>query len=735
MSNKAETRLRRAALALVALVLGGAPAMAEWPHWRGPAQDGSSPETGLVSSWAPDGENMLWRADFVGRSTPVVLNGRVYAIGRVGHEITEQERVAAFDAQSGEMVWEHRFNVFHTTIPFNRVGWANLAGDPETGNIYAHGVQGTFICFDKDGKILWERSLTEEFGRISGYGGRTNTPFVDGDLVILSYLNVAWGKLAIPRHRYFAFDKNSGELVWVSTPGGRPLDTTYSTPVVAEVNGQRLLICGNADGSIYGLKMQTGEKVWGFALSKRGINPSVAYADGRVFISHSEENLDNTSLGRFVAIDATGTGEANELWRADDITVGYASPAVHDGRVYFVDNSANLHCHDAASGEEHWVTNIGTVGRGSPVVADGKVYVTEVNGFISVVDAQSGELLDRDQVRVEAEDRYAEVFGSVAVAYGRLYFSSEDGLYCIGDPGAPFKATKGTPMAGPEKAPKDAAIAHVQLVPYEVLAKPGQKIEYEARAFDAQGRFIKKTKAAWSLKGVEGKINGKGKLSLKKKAGAHVGHVVATVGEFEAQARVRVIPKLPWKEDFESLSTEEGKNRAPSHWVAAGSRFKVIEKDGNQMLLKPPAPSGLHRSQVYIGPATKKGYTIQADMLSERKRRIRPDMGLIAGRYILDMQGNHQRLQVRSWTSDLRMAKTIDFAWETDVWYTAKLRVDVEDGQALVRGKVWKRDEAEPAEWTIEAKDPLPNPHGSPGIYGYSPANVYYDNLNVWKNE
>ena len=110
-------------------------------------------------------------------------------------------------------------------------------------------------------------------------------------------------------------------------------------------------------------------------------------------------------------------------------------------------------------------------------------------------------------------------------------------------------------------------------------------------------------------------------------------------------------------------------------------------------------------------------------------------MGLIAGRYILDMQGNHQRLQVRSWTSDLRMAKTIDFAWETDVWYTAKLRVDVEDGQALVRGKVWKRDEAEPAEWTIEAKDPLPNPHGSPGIYGYSPANVYYDNLNVWKNK
>jgi outer membrane protein assembly factor BamB len=737
MVNRTKRAIRQTAVwgFAASLFLGAATAhTAEWPHWRGPNQDGSSPETGLVSSWEPGGNNMVWRADFVGRSTPVVLNGRVYVIGRGGKDITEQERVTAFDAGTGEVAWEHRFNVFHTTIPFNRVGWASLAGDAETGNIYAHGVQGLFICLDKNGKVLWERSLTEEYGRISGYGGRTNTPFIDGDLVIVSYLNTAWGKLGIPRHRYYAFDKNTGELVWVSTPGGQPLDTTYSTPVVAEVNGQRLLICGNADGAVYALKVQTGEKVWGFALSKRGINSSVAYADGRVFASHSEENLDNTSLGRVVAIDATTQGDAAEVWRYDDITVGYASLATHGGRVYFIDNSANLHCVDAASGKEHWSTNIGTVGKGSPIVADGKVYATEVNGHFSIVDAISGELLDKDQVQVKGEDRFAEIYGSPAIAYGRIYFATEEGVYCLGDKNQKLKITKGQLPAGPQKAPKGTEIAHLQLVPFEVLAKPGDKVEYELRAFDAHGRFIKKTKATWSLERVQGKINKKGKLSIGKKAPAHVGHVVAKMGALEARARVRIIPSLPWKEDFGSLSAEQGKNRAPGHWVAAG-RFKVTEKDGNKMLVKPPAPSGLHRSQVYIGPATKKGYTIQADMLSERKRRIRPDMGLIAGRYILDMQGNHQRLQLRSWTSDLRMAKTIDFAWDTDVWYTAKLRVDLEDGQAVVRGKVWPRDQAEPAAWTIEVVDPLPNPHGSPGIYGYSPANVYYDNLNVWKSE
>jgi outer membrane protein assembly factor BamB len=109
----------------------------------------------------------------------------VYVIGRTGEDITEQERVACYDAETGALLWDHRFNVFHSTVPFNRVGWTSLAGDPETGNIYAHGVGGLFFCYDRDGNIVWSRSLTEEFNRTSGYGGRTNTPVVDGDLVIV----------------------------------------------------------------------------------------------------------------------------------------------------------------------------------------------------------------------------------------------------------------------------------------------------------------------------------------------------------------------------------------------------------------------------------------------------------------------------------------------------------------------------------------------------------------------
>ena len=678
----------------------------------------------------------MWRVDFSGRSTPVVLDGRVCVTGRGGKDITEQERVACFDAESGKLLWEHRFNVFHTTIPFNRVGWASPAGDPETGNIYVHGVGGLLLCFDRGGEVLWSRSLTEEFGRISGYGGRVHTPVVDEDLVIISFLNLGWGDQALPRHRYFAFDKRNGAVVWVATPGGRPLDTTYSTPVAAEIGGRRLLIGGNADGAIYAMAARTGEKVWGFRLSRRGINSSVLVDGSRVYAAHGEENVDNTAMGRVVCIDGGGTGDVtatHEIWRYDECAVGYSSPTIGGGRIYAVDNGANLHCLDAATGEVHWEYGLGTVGRGSPVWADGKLYATEVNGSFHIIEVRGGRPRERDRDEIRTgEGRLAEIYGSPALAYGRVYFTTEEGLYCLGDGEAGFAAAPAAVPALPgEAAGKGAPAASVLVVPAEVVMQPQDTVRFEVRAFDHKGRPLRAPAAEWSLEGLAGSMGRAGRLTPDRSRGAQAGRVLAKVGGVEGAARVRVILGLPWHEDFEAV--ELGEN--PAHWVGAGTKFEVRDLEGDRVLVKPPARVGLHRSNVYLGPPAMKGYVIQADLLGIRDGRKRPDMGLIANRYTLDLMGNHQQLQIRSWASDLRMAVTVPFDWDAEVWYTMKMKVEVEDDRAFVRGKVWPRAEEEPREWTITAQDPLPNREGSPGLYGYSPAEIYYDNVKVWQED
>ena len=286
--------------------------------------------------------------------------------------------------------------------------------------------------------------------------------------------------------------------------------------------------------------------------------------------------------------------------------------------------------------------------------------------------------------------------------------------------------------ASKEIAPEPVEISMTPAVslliaPAEKLTA-GEPVEFSVIGFDVDG---KQTGAAapieWTSAGLMGTLQA-GRFTPDKSAGAHAGTVIVKSGDMKATARVRVIPSLPWTEDFETIELE----KSPVHWIGATGKFFVREKDGNKVLVKTPARVGLDRSNVYLGPSTMKNYQIQVDLMGTRNKRRLPDMGLIANRYTLDMQGRHQRLQIRSWASDLRMAKTIEFAWETDVWYTMKMMVETTDDKAIIRGKVWRRGEPEPEAWTITAEDPLPNREGSPGIYGYSPADIHYDNLKVW---
>jgi outer membrane protein assembly factor BamB len=724
-----------------------------WAHWRGPEQNGISREKNLPDTWNLEtGENLLWQAPYGARSTPLILDGRVYVINNAGENadgsrsITEQERVMCLDAATGKVLWEYKFNLFHTDIPSNRVGWANLAGDPETGFVYAHGVQGTLLCLDKEGQVVWDHSLTETFGRISGYGGRVHTPIVDEDLVILSFLNSSFGPQAPGSHRYVAFDKRTGEVVWWSTPGDRPLDTTYSTPVVSVINGQRLLIAGNADGAVYALKVRTGEKVWGCVLSKRGINVSPVVEGNRVYIGHSEENVYPTDpavplMGSIVCIDATGKGDVTKThiqWKHDGIDFGYASPLLVDGKLYCVDNAANMHCLAATDGKTLWTHKLGTVGKGSPVWADGKLYVNEVNGRLLILQPSDGDCqeLDVKQLGSKVPGTKLEVHASPAIADGRVYFVTREAIYCVGKKDTKPQSASLPPVPVEPAPSADAAPAFVQVVPAEVHVKPGDKVQFQVRLFDANGRRVKDQPATWSLKGVKGKVEA-GQLALAPDGGSHAGAVVAEVAGLSGTARVRAVPAPPFAEDFEKV--DDGK--VPSAWIGAAGKCQVVALDGNKVLKKLGDDARFQRADIFFGPALMTGYTIEAEVRGTEKKRALPDMGVTANRYTLELQGTKQRLAIISWRPMPRLQQVTPFKWTKDTWYHAKLRVDIQGDKALVRGKVWPRGQDEPDQWTIEVEDPMPNREGSPGLYGYAAniaatpgSEVFFDNVKVTPN-
>src|ERR1043165_6184937 len=84
----------------------------DWPEQRGPNRDGVSLEKGLIAKWTFNGENMLWRVPYGGRSAPIVMGNRVYVQNPSGSGPTLQERVMALDADTAKVVWENKFNIF-----------------------------------------------------------------------------------------------------------------------------------------------------------------------------------------------------------------------------------------------------------------------------------------------------------------------------------------------------------------------------------------------------------------------------------------------------------------------------------------------------------------------------------------------------------------------------------------------------------------------------------------------
>lgn len=727
-------RLLLSALFLVSAVgLAAATAgssRADWTDWRGPDRNGVATDaSGLPESWSLDGENLLWQAPYGGRSAPVVRGDRLYVQNGVEHGAMMQERVMALDVATGDVIWEYRYNVTQSDVPPHRVGWASPVVDPETGNVYSLGVDMMLYALSADGELLWDASMSEMFGFISTHGGRTVSPVIVDDLVIINGVAGGWGALARGQHRPVALDKRTGQVAWVGSTEASPYDTTYAPQQVAEIDGQRLLLLGGGDGAAHAFQPLTGTHVWRFPMSKRGVNTGLLVDGDTVFVSHGEENIADSTMGFVAAIDGTRTGELGAdavKWSDLGILAGYSSPVLDGGVYYQLDNAANLYALDASTGEELWVQNLGTIQRASPVIADGKMYVGTVNGdfYILRPSREGVEILDREAMP-EAEIP-EEIVASVAVAHGRVFLVTSKRILAIGN--------GDTPISGPDPAPtpalpSDAAVAQVSVFPQELLVAPGEAVDFEARLYDAEGAWIRTvTEADWALDRLSGEIDGTGRYVAGD--GPRGGSVTVTVDGVTGSARLRVIPPLPWSFDFQGIQGPH------PWWVGALGKFVPGEEDGNGVLVKTNDNPFLKRTKVFMGDPDASDYTVQIDFRTGMERRRMGDAGVIGQRYALTAFGTHQRLQLENWGPETERHVTVPYQIRPDIWYTIKLETtNLPDGTVRARGKLWPRDEQEPAEWTIEKIDPIGQRKGSPGFYADAHAVITFDNLSVRPNQ
>jgi outer membrane protein assembly factor BamB len=737
-------------------------AVTGWTNWRGPHQAGRTDATDLPKSIKA--ADALWTHDIAGRGHAVIAAGRVYTWGYRGKDADLQEVLLCLNEVDGKTIWEHGYNDYLSDTVYSRYTVGAPTIDPATGWIYLMTTNGGVKCFNADGKIQWEYSLMERFGRLTFPNGRTGAAVIDGDLVIVRGVTSYWGKQGPARDRFYAFKKKTGVPVWASTPGVGPKDSSFSTPVLANVGARRVFYAGTGDGNVVCVDVRTGQPLWRFQLSQGGVNASVVVQDNILVAIHGKENIDSSGEGRMVGIKlptklpAPGEpqmilkdkdlkiadGKAWELWRLHH-AMFTSSPALANGRVYQVSKTGVLVCVDVKTGKELFAKKINNDQiHSSPLYADGHLYLGFPNGKLMVVKPG-----DDDAEIVSEAQLEGGILGSPVAWNGKIYIHTKTKLYCFGK--ASGQKPKATLPAAPIQAAAGKAVA-LQIIPGDVLLKPGQTIKLTVNTIDANGNVVERGVSAEFAKFIPPTAKVKtsmnagvsnNAITAEAKNVGSAGAFKATAGGLSGLLRGRILPKIPYTQDFESFKlTVDHKTDGvkfaypPLAWTGARLKWEVREMDGGKVFAKTLDRVLFQRAITIFGDPDSSNYTIEADVMTDGSRRVKGNIGVMNQRYFITLVGNQQILEVSS--NHERVKQSVPFRWSPKKWYRLKSRVDIAvDGTGTIRAKAWPKGDPEPTAWTLEVKHKNAHKKGAPGIIGFSPQSlfrVYMDNISINKN-
>ena len=728
----------------------------DWLFWRGDLGMGVSTETGLPQEL--NGSN-LWTYDIQGGGIPVVAGNKVYQFGYYGSGEEVEESLTCLDIESGELIWDKRRPDFISDIVYDRYGVGAACVDPETGNIFFQTSPGLLTGFSPDGSLLWERSLMEEFARLTFPNGRTGGPCVDEDLVILHAITANWGTNGPARDRFYAFDKTTGELVWTSTPGTTPQDSSFAPLVFEDLSdGRRVFYSGTGCGHVVCVNARTGQPLWRFKMSHGGVNAGVVLYEDLVIAVHGKENIDSSRIGRMVGIRKPDwlpgvedpileLGKENEVWRNEDIESFTSSPVLYRDRVYISVKKGELFCNDAQSGETIWTLKLAPDQiHAAPTWADEKLYVPMFDGHVFVIrdTGNQGEILNQI-------DLGNPCLAAPAIAQGKILIQAKNKLYCFGNSSKP----KSFRPKLPDSTPKAEEVVSLQIVPSEFALSAGKTQKFRVFALDSTGNRIKQLGDGLSWEKwipptakvraeLDGNLStsGTGSLTALPSAKLSAGAIKVSYNGLSAVTRGRILPALPYEENFEDgyvlnhvASDGISFSYPPLPWLGARMRWQVQDLEGETVAGNTLDRVLFQRAINFVGSWKEKDYVVEMDAKVDGNRRIKSTIGVINQRYIFALVGNANTLQVVS--NYDRFERSVPFPVEANKWYRIKTQIDFQDdGTGLVRAKVWSRETEEPEDWTLEEIHLRPHKQGAPGVYALSPQSkkkVYFDNLSIYR--
>lgn len=424
----------------------------DWPQWQGPDRNAVSKETGLLKEWPKEGPALAWRIEKLGGgdSAPSIASGRIYGMSNRGNE----EVVWALSEKDGGEIWVSPLGpAVSQRMPQSKEG-PGCTPTVDGDRLYVLGIGGALACLQvQDGKIVWQKSLADDFGGKIPTWSYRESPLIDGEKLICT----PGGDDAT----IVALNKSNGEMIWKckipdapsnaeSTennerprPGGRRggpggfggfggSGAAYASIIAIDFEGERQYVQLTSK-TLVGIAASDGKFLWRYdqPANRMGINCSTPiYNDGMVFAASAYGA--GGGLAK-LSKDANGGIKAEEVYQTRNMQNHHGGMIVFDGCLYGA-NGGNeggyLICLDFKTGTILWNQrdNRG-VPKGSILLADGMFYYRTEDGTLLLFEPNREKFIERG--RFEQPGRTGlPAWAHPVIANGKLYIRDQDTLFC-----------------------------------------------------------------------------------------------------------------------------------------------------------------------------------------------------------------------------------------------------------------------------------------------------------------
>ena len=417
----------------------------EWTRFRGPNGSGISNDNATPPIEWNDSNNIKWKIKLPGpgHSSPIVIDTKVFLTCWTGYGVETglkqrdlRLHLLCFDRENGKQLWDR---AIEPTLPeepyrsmFKEHGYASHTPVTDGKRVWAYFGKSGAVCFDMQGNQIWRKNLGKKLD--PDHWGSSSSPIVYGDILIVT--------ASVESNTVYGLNKLTGEEVWRYQSD--ELTSTWSTPILAKVDGNRTDLVLPVPYKLWGLDPKTGEFLWrcdsldvNAACSSAVINDGIIY-----FVERGRRG------GGSVAIRAGGKGDVTKshvVWKSRQ-RGHIGTPIVYDGKLFWV-SSGIVNCVSKSDGKGIYKARLnrpqvrgrdtgrpafpetGTPGghHSSPVVADGTMYYVSRGGDVYVI-----KLGDQyEQLVINSFTDGGDFSASPAISDGELFIRSTKMLYCI----------------------------------------------------------------------------------------------------------------------------------------------------------------------------------------------------------------------------------------------------------------------------------------------------------------